>query len=56
LPCLKKCGKGSSHEEPEIGTEVVMRNALLFFFFAVQEKTENTQEKESTNLESSSLY
>jgi len=55
LPCLKKCGKGSSHEEPEIGTEVVMRNAL-FFFFAVQEKTENTQEKESTNLESSSLY
>lgn len=37
LPCLKMSGKGSSREEPEIGTEVVMRNALLFFF-AVQEK------------------
>merc|ERR1712118_576209 len=56
LPCLKKGGKGSSREEPEIGTEVVMRNALLFIFFRCAGETENTQEKESTNLESSALY
>jgi hypothetical protein len=38
LPCLKGSGKGSSHEESEIGMKMGMRHALLFVLLCRRER------------------